>query len=34
MSVQAHKMPTARETIHRQELMDDMMAPCGIGLLA
>jgi hypothetical protein len=30
----ADKMPTAREMIHRQEVMDEMMAHSGIDLLA
>jgi hypothetical protein len=34
MPTQADKKPTPREMIHRQEAMDDMMARCGVDLLA
>ena len=34
MPARTDKAPTARDMIHRQALMDDMMAHCGVDLLA
>lgn len=34
MPARTDKAPTVRDMIHRQALMDDMMARCGVDLLA
>jgi len=34
MPARTDKPPTVRDMIHRQALMDDMMARCGVDLLA